>query len=298
MEEKTSQQNLNKAIEFLHNILVNQAKPDALAWLETKQKQILAEKSDSLYFMTFSMVSRYFSKNIISLSPTELKQADEIRKYWNPSHWTLTQVARAYLVLNYAKNNPKNFQQGLDKLFNAADMYELIALYQTLPLLPHPEKYLLHATNGIRNNMTSVIESISLNNPYPADHFNEIAWNQLILKCLFVDSPIEQIIGLRRRANAALALALINTAKERFSAGRPIKSELWCLLGFCTDQKTWSKLKSLAESKDAILQKGALLAADHCVLPEAKELLKNYPQKQALQDDLKKLREFEDHLIQ
>jgi hypothetical protein len=61
-----------------------------------------------------------------------------------------------------------------------------------------------------------------LHNPYPADYFDEAAWNQLILKAFFTDKDVTQIMGLDERKNARLAQTLADYAAERRAAGRSL----------------------------------------------------------------------------
>lgn len=298
MKDVIYQANLDSALLYIQSCLSKQSNPDALRWLDSKQEQIFNEKSESLYFMTFSAISNYFNNEKLVLTKDKLMQAEKIRAFWNPSRWSLSQLARTYLVLGFARHRLDQFKGTMDKLFNAADLEELIALYQALPLFPNPDKFLLQATNGIRSNMLSVFDAIALNSPYPAEYFDEIAWNQLVLKTLFVDSPIENVIGLKRRANPMLAKALINTARERFAANRPIKSELWCLVGLNIDHEVWPLLQNLLDEKHPVLEDGVILACDHCQLPEAKMVLDSYVEKKKqLQTNLERMRQFEQKLV-
>lgn len=273
MDAVVYQADLDKAISFLKQCLAKHAKQESLAWLDSKEKQIHSEKSDRVYFITFSEVPRHFGKEAVTYTKNELEQANSIRQNWNPESWNLSQLVRTSLILGYARHQPEQFKNAMDKIFNAADTYELITLYEALPLFPNPETFLLHATNGIRNNMVSVIDAIALNNPYPSEFFNEIAWNQLVLKTFFVGSQIAKVIGLKRRANSELGKALMNTVEERFAADRPIQLEVWCLIGFCADNDILNSLKKLLNQSNPILHNGALLACGHCSLPEAKKLL-------------------------
>ncbi len=49
----------------------------------------------------------------------------------------------------------------------------------------------------------------------------------MVLKALFVGSALDPIIGLDDRANPELARILIDYARERWAAARPVTPELW-----------------------------------------------------------------------
>ena len=117
--------------------------------------------------------------------------------------------------------------QALDQLFRCADVAEALALYQALPFLPYPEAHLLRAREGMRSNQLPLVAAVALDNPYAQTHFDEEAWNQLILKCLFVNLPLNRVIGLEGRSNPRLSHMLIDYAKERRAAARPIPVDLW-----------------------------------------------------------------------
>ena len=97
-------------------------------------------------------------------------------------------------------------------------------------MLPDPEQFQLRAAEGIRTNMTSVFNAVALNNPYPAEYLNDLAWNQMVLKALFVGSPLDLIYGLQRRNNQQLTQMLIDYARERLAANRTVSSQLWELV--------------------------------------------------------------------
>ena len=220
----------NKIIALLYSWLEKRTSAENLAWLNGKKAQIMQNKAEKPLFTAFSAVSRYLAKQELELSTEELQAANELRAGWNPKYWTLDQVGRTVLILSFPQENGDRYVATLDKIFGAADLGEAIALYQSLPLLPHPEKFKLRAAEGIRSNMTSVFNAVALNNPYPAEYLDDLAWNQMILKALFIGSPLHPIYELERRNNPQLSEMLIDYARERLAAKRTVNPELWQLV--------------------------------------------------------------------
>jgi len=64
--------------------------------------------------------------------------------------------------------------------------------------------------------------AIACHNPYPFDHFDEDAWNQMVVKCVFNGVPIETIVGLQERRNPEAVQMLRDLVSERHAAGRPL----------------------------------------------------------------------------
>ncbi len=170
----------------------------------------------------------------------------------------------------------------LKQLFTTADVGELVALYQSLPLLPDPEQHLAQATEGIRSNMTAVFNAVALCNPYPTDYFDEPAWNQMVLKAVFVGSPLHLIWGLESRANPELARMLIDYAHERWAAKRSVTPELWRPVGPFADELISVDLEKVLNEADVVQQQAAALACFQSPSPQAQALLARYPDLYAL----------------
>jgi hypothetical protein len=223
--------NLTSINDLLHHWISQQVTQECLIWLDEKQKQIAEGANTRVFFTTFSAVPRYTGKNQLNLTSKDLKAASAIQTGWFPSNWSVDQAARTLLVLTLPQDDVDKYLYTLEQVFTTADVGELVTLYQALPLLPYPERLQKRAAEGVRSNMSAVFNAIALQNPYPAQYFDTLAWNQMILKALFVGSPLHLIQGLDSRANPELGRMLIDYAHERHSANRSVPAEIWRLVG-------------------------------------------------------------------
>jgi len=216
--------------ELLQRWLERQLPPAASEWLEKSATQIQASGKDADLYLAVSLVSRKVGKADLALSEADLREAASARPQWNPRDWSADQAARVFLVLAL-ESDPERLARALERLCNSADVSELIAFYRGLPLYPDAPRYLGRATEGLRTNIKGVFEAIALRNPYPGEQFPQPAWNQMVLKALFVGSTLWPVVALDHRANAELARMLCDYAHERWSAGRPVSPELWRCVG-------------------------------------------------------------------
>jgi hypothetical protein len=191
---------------------------------------------------------------------------------WNWQNSTLDQLVRVYLLIHLSEQ--EDGKARIDTLFDTAEMNEFVALYRALPVFKTPEIWLNRATDAVRSNMGPVFDAIAFGNPYPLLYFSELAWNQLVLKCIFNDKPIHLIEGLDERANQALADTLADFAHERWAAGRRVPSQVWRLIrNFQTETKE-QDLKRLVESADPNDRKAAELVLNNSPLVAWKVLEK------------------------
>ncbi len=249
---------------------------EAQSWLgDAAQK--LRDGSDADLYRSISLVTRKIGKADLALSPEELKHAAAARAGWDPSDWSLDQAARIYLLLASASDG-EIFLRRLDQLCNTADVGELVAFYRGLPLYPDQPYYVLRAAEGIRTNMKAVFEAVAHRNPYPSEQLSEPAWNQMVLKTLFIDSTLHSIAGLERRANPTLARMLCDYAHERWAAGRPISPELWRCVGPHASGEMLSDLGRVLEKGTDPERKAAALALASSPDPAATGLLRAYPE--------------------
>jgi hypothetical protein len=221
---------------------------------------------------------RFLSKKIVNVEVEEEKALDESLPGFSVNGWSLVRLSRVWLLLQLYKADETTFVKNIETLFDTAEMNELVALYSALPLLAYPEKWLFRATDAVRSNMGFVFDAIALHNPYPAKYFNELAWNQLVLKTIFNDKPVHYITGLEERQNASLALILSDFAHERWAAGRSVAPDVWRLVSKFMNESLLSDMKYLFESSQMQNREAAALACFDSGYEPAKALLGNYPE--------------------
>lgn len=259
---------------FLTALLARATPPNGLAWLE---KQLAEATTESKFFPAFSLAPRFTGKKPLNVTADDLGQADALRPGFNPLGWTADQTARTLLLLALPHSSPEAYVKTLDKLFAAADVNELVALYAALPVLPYPAQHAARAAEGVRTNMTRVFEAVALQNPYPHDYLPEEAWNQLVLKSIFTNRPLYRIYGLDDRRNAKLARMLSDFAHERWAAGRTLSPEVWRNLGPFVDDTTWPDILKLYTQPNELEQQAAALVCAESNYPAAKTMLATVP---------------------
>ncbi|NET37591.1 MAG: hypothetical protein F6K19_37160 [Cyanothece sp. SIO1E1] len=264
--------------KIIYEWLERQLPPESTRWLTDKLDQLIVNNIEMSLYTTFSSVPRRLGKDDLYLTRDDASQADAICPGWTPRGWSVDQAARTLLLLELPPKDRDAYGRSLHLLFDNADVNELIALNQSLPLLPYPELHLRQAINGIRSNITAVFNAIALNNPYPTKHFDELSWNQLVLKSLFIDSPLHQIQGLDSRANVTLARMVSDYAHERWAAHRSVNPELWRLVGPFAKGDLVADLERVLKIDDRAQQEAAALACAHSPVIEAKCLLEQYPE--------------------
>jgi len=239
----------NAIIERLLGWLERRLEPPAFAWLTQKSGALRDGAAARQFFMAYGAATRHAGHVPLALTAAE-NDAAALRPGWDPTGWTQVHAARTVLLLSLTGDAPA-LTATLDQLCRAADVDEQVALYQALPLLPHPKDHVARCAEGVRTNMTSVFCAVAHRNPYPRENLDEAAWNQMVLKALFVGVALAPIQGLDERANTALMNMLRDYAHERWAAGRPVSPELWRCVGPYADDAARADLQRVrAEGGD------------------------------------------------
>ncbi|HXH20162.1 MAG TPA: EboA domain-containing protein [Chitinophagales bacterium] len=260
-------------VRFFLQSLLPSSSAESLKQLERKTTNLANDFSERDFYLTFSSLPRLFGKEKINVTEELQKKAGRLRSGFNPAGFTAVQTARVMLALMIPFDDQNRYLKILNHLFSTGEVGELVALYSALPLLPRPELFRQRASEGIRSNITVVFDAIALNNPYPADYLDEDAFNQMVLKAVFIERPLDKIYGLDERANRKLARMLSDYAHERWAASRYVTPELWRPVGPFIDAILLKDIERLLEQGSELEKQAAALAVQSCSFATAKERL-------------------------
>lgn len=224
------------AIACLDTWLDARLKPETRQWLHSQMAAVDAGDHAALG-LAFGAAGRRAGHDALALTPAEQDAARRAYAGWHPDHWTMDQAVRARLVLAIPEHDASHWLHTVERLFSTASVEELIALYQTLPLMPFPELLRERAAEGVRSSMQTVFAAVALDNPFPAAQLDLDAFNQMVLKAFFLGVDIDRIHDLRPRANHDLTRMLCGYARERRAASRPLDPRLWQVVGWQADDE-------------------------------------------------------------
>jgi hypothetical protein len=251
--------------------------PEAADWLAESMARVKGATGERDLYMRIGQVARRLGTADLAPDDTEFGDAQRARAGWDPRHWTVDQAARIHLLLE-STDDPDVLARRLTQLCVTADVAELVAFYQGLPLYPDGPRHAARCAEGIRSNMRNVFEAVAHRNPYPSEHLAEGAWNQMVLKALFVGSELAPIVGLDARRNETLAVMLIDYAHERWAASRAISPELWRCVGPYAQGARLDDLRRLLERGNAGERAAAVLALAESPDPAAHSLREREPE--------------------
>ena len=144
-----------------------------------------------------------------------------------PLGWPLATVARAgWLGELGTRLDASEFYALVVGQFKTGDNGERVAISRALQLLPDPVRFVDLAIDACRSHVQDVFEAIACENPYPARHFPEANFNQLVLKAFFIQVEVRRIAGLQARITPELVRMANAYASERRAAGRSVPSDL------------------------------------------------------------------------
>lgn len=228
-------------LSIINGFLVARLDSQVQAFVSKAQREIQGGVTESRFGALVSLASRYTPRQPLEPSPDELDLAACELPGWNPQAWSLLETVRVSLVLARPDLLASDFPATFNHWFSHADEGETCAYYRALPLLPEPQRFVWRAAEGCRTNMRSVFMAVACDSPYPYQCFDQLAWNQMLLKAIFTETPLARVYGVNQRLNKDLAQMALDYIDERRSAGRSVPADAWlCVAEFFPERKEHS----------------------------------------------------------
>ncbi|MGQ0662033.1 MAG: EboA domain-containing protein [Pseudomonadota bacterium] len=210
----------------MRSVVERRLKPGVVDWLGRNWPAVTAPFSTTRFRASFAGVARRIGAQPIGLTGEEM-QGLRRGGIVAPERWSLDQLVRVGLLLAAAEMVPEKARPAfVREVYLRGDYREQAAVLRALNLLPDPGSFVELAIDACRTNVTDVFEAIACETPYPAAHFPELNFNQLVIKAVFIGLTLDRIIGLADRNNAELRRIAKDYAAERRAAGRSVPSDL------------------------------------------------------------------------
>lgn len=207
------------------NCVLSKLSPEEQDWLNSKTATV--KESVRKFPVFFSQASRFIANEVPEWNANEIQELHGIYPGFGNTDWTKRDLARTVLVCALDANKDAQVLRGF---FEIAEMRELVALYKSLFLLDNAADFTSQVKEGVRTNMVNVFDAICLGNPFAAAYLEDPAWNQLVLKAIFMERPLYKIQNIDQRRNKELANMLQDYIQERWAAKRTVSPEVWRLV--------------------------------------------------------------------
>jgi hypothetical protein len=193
----------------LWSALEARVEPEALSWLREAVAEV--EDDPAAIRSRFPMAGRKVGR--APLDP----DADPD----DPHATTIDDAARTLLLFALGDR----VEAELADLYRFGDAAERRGLLRALPYLPVGDRAMEIVDDAIRTNDTRLVAAAL--GPYATQHLDDAAYDQAVLKCVFIGVPIAPLDGLPERATPETARMLAAFVHERVAAGRDIPAEVW-----------------------------------------------------------------------
>jgi hypothetical protein len=162
----------------------------------------------------------------LALGAAELAILSEAAPDIGFDRWTREDAARALLLLARRDQSPGTFVSNALECFEQGDAREQQSFLRAIALWPEATAFLPSAIDACRTNIVPVFEALACENPYPARHFPERNFNQVVLKAMFNSIALSRIVGLPARLNTELSRMARDYAAERTAARRSVPADI------------------------------------------------------------------------
>lgn len=218
--------NAHARAQVLLAALDDSARGEALAWVRRGLPAPGAAFGRGLFFGFYAGAGRRLREPPLALT-AEARARLIAEGVECPEVHSASDLARAALLLGACAALPQGDHVALaTEAFRKGDSAERVALLRALPLLPDPARFTALAVEACRTHVLEVFAAIACDNPFPARYFPEPNFNQLVVKSMFVELPLERVIGWRPRVSAELVRMARDYRAERTAAGRVVPSDI------------------------------------------------------------------------
>ncbi len=202
------------------------AQPPAWRWLSDALPAPDAPLARGRFFGAYAGVGRRFTGAAGAFGADERARLSALGVAV-PEAFSLADWARAALLLRAIDVAAADDHLAIaTEAFRKGDNAERVALLRTLPLLPRPERFTALAVEACRTHVLEVFAAIACENPFPAAHFPQLNFNQLVIKAIFLELALERVLGWRSRCDPELRRVAADYEAERRAAGRSVPADL------------------------------------------------------------------------
>ena len=248
---------LRKLDEKLNNALDSEGRD----WLEQAKLQLAQSNGDieslvnKLVFYTSSAkrklgVVQLNGKINSIFNSDKYGQCDKI--YLN--HWTVTDATRIILLAEVFSFNFFSADELFRLCYRYSDGGERASLLKGLPLLELRDQSINFLIDVARTNSLEIFSALVYKNPWVVVKFPVSAYNQIVLKSLFMGVNIIYLEGLRAARNSELGRMTADYVQERLDAGRVIPESSWLAVdaNLLTEQglRAWESALQTAPSEN------------------------------------------------
>ncbi|NVZ65079.1 EboA domain-containing protein [Pseudomonas gingeri] len=205
---------------------------DTLAELRRRFIEPLDDNARQWWQQAHERLARQPDANTVALLSSQYRRGPGQHIAGN-SAWPHTQLAHVLLLaLALEHQAAADRLPLLEQLFRWADDQEKIALLKALDWLDSQGACLGLALQAGRTNNSQVFAAIALNNPYPARHYDERGFYQLILKALGMSLDVRRTEGLAQRRSHTLNQLALDLLEEQLAADRAVSVGLPHVIAF------------------------------------------------------------------
>jgi hypothetical protein len=277
MLSDTNTDHLDTMDANLHAALDVTASASGLVWLKQALETVVASERIEEDLGLYSAMAKR------KLGTARLQHAQVIDTTFSPldiQRWSAAEAGRLVLLIGAVKHHPDMTESLIRTYYRMGDESERIALVRGLIFFA-PGVYLTElALDAGRTNSLNILAALILDNPYPASFFSTQAFNQMVLKGLFLGLAIERVVGIEQRANTDLSRMCENYVVEREVAGRTVPEDIWLAIApFASEQGRGQMIKYLDNE--------AIGHRYYCTLSLCQQLSKDPSLKSLLEEHLR-----------